>query len=68
MTYKFGDMVYMKDEGGAYMVVGPYTGPRGANDSTLPAVWVADIDTQYMSEADGGTVWCPIDNLEPVDE
>lgn len=66
-SFKFGDIVTMKREGGTYMVVGPYIGERRPNDDQGPAVWVADIDTQYMLEMDGGTVWVAEDGLEIVD-
>ncbi len=68
MTYKYGDMVYNKKEGGTYMVVGPYIGERKKNDPKGPAVWVADVDTTYMAIGDGGTVWIVISDLEPADD
>jgi hypothetical protein len=66
--WKFGDMVTINDNMGIYMVVGPYLGPRGNDDLPGPAVWVADIATEYMKDADGGTVWTVESLLEPVED
>ena len=71
--WKFGDMVTNARDGGAYMVIGPYVGDRLENDDKGPAVWIADIDTEYVGTLNGEgthgwTVWEVERNLEPLDE
>jgi hypothetical protein len=56
--FKFGDMVTGSHVGyGVFMVVGPYLGDRGTNDEKGPAVWLADIATEYSDLNQAGTVW-----------
>ena len=67
-NYEFGDMVTLTDDGGIYMVLGPYIGDRGRSDPLGPAVWIADIDTEYTRLGEGWAVWTVTSRLEPLDE
>ena len=66
--FKFGDMVTITNEGGSYMVVGPYVGDRHPGDPSGSATWIADIDTEYSRQQDGGPVWTAEEELEPLDD
>lgn len=68
VDFVFGDMVTDTFDGGLYMVVSPYTGPRGVNDDQRPAVWIVDIGTSYKHAGEGSTTWIAVEQLEPVDE
>lgn len=66
--YAFGDMVLSSMDEGLYMVIGPYLGKRRANDPKGPALWVADISTEYSKIGEGSTIWMIESALQPYDE